>query len=72
MERCLSHMYYQWKKQGDNQDASWYTKGGDIQIFLIIPEMILDEYIKQCRGCENFLFPSCHSTPDIFITMNYS
>lgn len=46
MERCLSHMYYQWKKQGDNQDASWYTKGGDIQIFLIIPEMILDEYIK--------------------------
>lgn len=46
MERCLSLYVLLMEKQGDNQDASWYTKGGDIQIFLIIPEMILDEYIK--------------------------
>ena len=75
MERFIYHMYYQWKNQGDNQDASCYTKGGVIQICLIIPETVLDEYVKQksewCRGCENFLFPSCHSTLDIFIAMNY-
>lgn len=61
MERCLSHMYYQWKNQGDNQDASCYTKGGVIQICLIIPETILDEYVKLnsewCRGVREFLFP---------------
>ena len=42
----MSHMYYQWEKQGDNQDASCHTTGGVIQTCLIIPEAILDEYVN--------------------------
>ena len=42
----MSHVYYQWEKQGGNQDASCYTKGRVIQTCLIIPETILDEYVN--------------------------